>query len=136
MRTKNMLRCHQRSMREVSQSWGMGAMTELRLVFQPAPEATMTVRADFSSADGGMRSGGQPQPFTFQLRPEEYADVRWYLEEFMDLPIGGSVLRAHRTGCPAPDQRRSISWPPRIPLLGTFSGALDDQSLHQLSPRG
>jgi hypothetical protein len=71
-------------------------MAELRLVFQPAPDTTMTVRVDFSSADGGMRSGGQPQPFTFQLRPEDYADIRWYLEEFMDLPIGGSVLRANR----------------------------------------
>jgi tetratricopeptide (TPR) repeat protein len=70
-------------------------MGELRLVFQPASDTTMTVRVDFSSADGGMR-GGQPQPFTFQLRPEDYADIRWYLEEFMDLPIGGSVLRANR----------------------------------------
>jgi tetratricopeptide (TPR) repeat protein len=72
-------------------------MAELRLVFQPAPDTTMTVRVDFSSADGGMRSGGQPQPFGFQLRPEDYADIRWYLEEFMDLPIGGFVLRANHT---------------------------------------
>jgi tetratricopeptide (TPR) repeat protein len=71
-------------------------MAELRLMFQPAPDTTMTVRVDFSSADGGMRSGGQPQPFTFQLRPEDYDDIRWYLEEFMDLPIGGFVLRANR----------------------------------------
>jgi hypothetical protein len=56
----------------------------------------MMVRVDFSSADSGMRGGGQPQPFTFQLRPEDYTDIRWYLEEFMDLPIGGSVLRANR----------------------------------------
>jgi hypothetical protein len=73
-------------------------MAELRLVFQPAPDTTMTVRVDFSSADGSMRGGGQPQPFTFQLRPEDYADLRWYLEEYMDLPIGGSVLRANRIG--------------------------------------
>ena len=71
-------------------------MAELRLVFQPAPDTTMTVRVDFSSVDSGMRGGGQPRPFTFQLRPEDYADIRWYLEEFMDLPIGGSVLRANR----------------------------------------
>ena len=71
-------------------------MAELRLVFQPAQDTTMTVRADFSSVDGGMRGGGQPQPFTFQLRPNDYADVRWYLEEYMELPIGGSVLRANR----------------------------------------
>ena len=96
MRIKKMLRCHHRIMREASQSWGVSAMAELRLVFQPAPDTTMTVRVDFSSADGGMRGGGQPQPFTFQLRPDDYADLRWYLEEFMDLPIGGSVLRANR----------------------------------------
>ena len=71
-------------------------MAKLRLVFQPAPDTTMTVRVDFSSADGAMRGGGQPQPFAFQLRPDDYADLRWYLEEFMDLPIGGSVLRTNR----------------------------------------
>jgi hypothetical protein len=71
-------------------------MADLRLVFQPAPDTAMTVRVDFSGSDGGMRSGGQPQPFTFQLRPDQYADLRWYLEEFMDLPLGGSVLRANR----------------------------------------
>src|SRR5215470_6387163 len=70
-------------------------MAELRLVFQPAPDATMTVRVDFSSAESGMRGGGQPQPFTFQLHPEDYANIRWYLEEFMDLPIGGFVLSAN-----------------------------------------
>ena len=75
MRIKKMLRCHHRIMREASQSWGVSAMAELRLVFQPALDTTMTVRVDFSSADGGMRGGGQPQPFTFQLRPEEYADL-------------------------------------------------------------
>ena len=96
MRIKKVLRCHHRIMREASQSWGVSAMAELRLVFQPAPDTTMTVRVDFSSADGGMRGGGPPQPFTFQLRPEDYVDLRWYLEEFMDLPIGGSVLRANR----------------------------------------
>ena len=71
-------------------------MAELRLVFQPVADNTMTVRADFSSADGVMRGGGPPQPFTFQLRPEDYTDLRWYLEDYMDLPIGGSVLRANR----------------------------------------
>jgi CHAT domain len=80
----------------VSQSRGVSAMAELRLVFRPATATTMTVRVDFSNADGGMRGGGPPQPFTFQLRPEDYADLRWYLEEFMDLPSGGSVLRANR----------------------------------------
>jgi tetratricopeptide (TPR) repeat protein len=96
MPIKKMLRCHHRIRCEVSQSWRVSAMTELRLVFQPALDTGITVRVDFSSADGGIRGGGQPRPFTFQLRPDDYADLRWYLEEFMDLPIGGSVLRANR----------------------------------------
>lgn len=70
-------------------------MTELRLVFQPT-DTDMTVRADVSGIDGGSLSGTAPQPFAFQLTPEQYADLRWYLEEYMDLPIGGSVLRARR----------------------------------------
>jgi hypothetical protein len=81
MRIKKVLRCRHRIMREASQSWGVSAMAELRLVFQSAPATTMTVRVDFSSVGGGIRGGGQPQPFMFQLRPDEYADVRWYLEE-------------------------------------------------------
>lgn len=70
-------------------------MAELRLVFQPVDTA-MAIRVDFSSADGGGIIGGQPQPFAFQLSPNDYADIRWYLEEYLDLPIGGSVLRARR----------------------------------------
>lgn len=70
-------------------------MAELRLVFQLA-DAAMTVRVDFSSADSGGLSGGSPQPFAFQLSPDDYADIRWYLEEYLDLPMGGSVLRARR----------------------------------------
>jgi tetratricopeptide (TPR) repeat protein len=70
-------------------------MAELRLVFQPI-DTTMSVRVDLSGSDGSSLSGGAPQPFAFQLTPEDYADLRWYLEEYMDLPIGGSVLRARR----------------------------------------
>src|SRR5215471_4289635 len=90
-----MLRCNHRIIARGPNLGWKGTMAELRLVFQPAPDATMTVRVDFSSAESGMRGGGQPQPFTFQLHPEDYANIRWYLEEFMDLPIGGFVLRAN-----------------------------------------
>lgn len=41
-------------------------MAELRLVFQSA-DAAMTVRVDFSSADGCGISGGPPQPFAFLM---------------------------------------------------------------------
>jgi hypothetical protein len=58
-------------------------------------DTTMTVRIDLVRSDGSI-SGGRPQTFSLQLNPNEYADLRWYLEEFMDLPIGGSLFRAHR----------------------------------------
>ncbi len=69
-------------------------MAELRLVFQRA-DTGVTVRVDFNGPDGSL-TGGQPQPFAFELEPDDYADLRWYLEAFMDLPMGGSVLRANR----------------------------------------
>ena len=63
-------------------------------MFQPV-DAAMTVRVDFSGPHGGI-SSGEPQPFTFELNSDDYADLRWYLEAYMDLPIGGSRLRANR----------------------------------------
>ncbi|MDH3603077.1 MAG: hypothetical protein OEU26_25980 [Candidatus Tectomicrobia bacterium] len=69
-------------------------MAELRLVFQRT-DMGMTVRADFIASDVNI-TGSQPQPFTFELRSDDYADLRWYLEAFMHLPMGGSVLRANR----------------------------------------
>ncbi|ETX00778.1 MAG: hypothetical protein ETSY1_09935, partial [Candidatus Entotheonella factor] len=69
-------------------------MAELRLVFQRT-DTDVNVRADFFGLDGNI-AGGKPQPFAFELEPDDYTDLRWYLETFMDLPMGGSVLRANR----------------------------------------
>jgi len=34
--------------------------------------------------------------FTPFLTEDDYEDLRWYLEDYMDLPDGGAVLRAER----------------------------------------
>lgn len=74
-------------------------MNELRLRF---------ARTEAKSGDGrsvpaytvqvvpGSGSPGEPIPFTPSLTGADYEDLRWYLEEFMDLPDGGSVTRAQR----------------------------------------
>ena len=58
-----------------------------------------------SSADKGQRvsltdGNGQPigvaLPFTLALADADYANLRWYLEEYMELPDGGAVVRAQR----------------------------------------
>jgi hypothetical protein len=67
-------------------------MNELRILFHQA--------ADGGAYDvtlvphGG--SASEPVPFTPFLTDADYDDLRWYLEEFMDLPDGGSVVRARR----------------------------------------
>lgn len=63
---------------------------ELRLIFERAKEA-VTVRLDPSKG-----STTAAAPFGVALSEDEYEDLRWYLEEYMDLPDAGSVVRARR----------------------------------------
>jgi tetratricopeptide (TPR) repeat protein len=37
-----------------------------------------------------------PLPFEPFLSEKDFEDLRWYLEEYLELPVGGSVVRAHR----------------------------------------
>lgn len=75
-------------------------MAEIRLVFgttqgsQDQPTA-QTVRVDYV-APGGSLTGCETRPFSCELNDQDYADLRWYLEEFMDCPDGGSKIRAAR----------------------------------------
>jgi hypothetical protein len=39
---------------------------------------------------------GDAVPLTFDLDDDQHADLRWYLEEYMDLPDHGSRVRAQR----------------------------------------
>ena len=68
-----------------------GRVNELRLLFDKA-EVGHTIRLHL--AEGGTSS--EPIPFEPFLTEEDYNDLRWYLEEYMDLPDGGSVVRAER----------------------------------------
>jgi len=67
-------------------------MNELRVLFDVA--ADTGYRAQL--ADAGGRRLGVAVPFTPFLAEDDYDDLRWYLEEYMDLPDGGAVVRAQR----------------------------------------
>jgi tetratricopeptide (TPR) repeat protein len=66
-------------------------MSELRLLFERT--------ADAFSVSLAPTSGGAPgEPLSFKpfLTETDFEDLRWYLEEYMDLPDHGAVVRARR----------------------------------------
>lgn len=86
-------------------------MAELRLIFnKAAANGEYTVRLD--NTWGGNAS--EPVPFTFSLTDDDDEDLRWYLEDFMDLPDGGSIVRAKRI------ERSLDDWGQRL-LAAAFS---------------
>jgi len=60
-------------------------MKELRVTFEP-----------FDGAYAAHIDGGEAVRFESFLKETDFEDVRWYLEEYMDLPDGGAVVRAKR----------------------------------------
>jgi len=66
-------------------------MHELRVLFDRMGDA-VTVRL----VPGWRGGAGKAVPFTAALSEKEYEDLRWYLEDYLDLPDGGAVVRAHR----------------------------------------
>lgn len=66
-------------------------MNELRLLFGRSGDA-LTYR--IATSWGG--DAGEAQPFEPFLSDEDYDDLRWYLEEYMELPLGGAKIRAAR----------------------------------------
>src|SRR5258706_3702634 len=67
-------------------------MKDLRILFATAdPDG---YRAQLADADGTKL--GVEVPFTPFLGDDDYEDLRWYLEDYMDLPDGGAVVRAQR----------------------------------------
>lgn len=59
----------------------------------------MDLRVLFAPADRGYLArleGGVEVPFEPFLGEDDYEDLRWYLEEYMELPDGGAVVRAKR----------------------------------------
>ncbi|MCL4205449.1 MAG: tetratricopeptide repeat protein [Pirellulaceae bacterium] len=69
-------------------------MAEIRLLFTAANNA-WTVQPVFERA-GSPASRGDAVPLTFDLDDRQQADLRWYLEDYMDLPDHGSQVRAGR----------------------------------------
>jgi hypothetical protein len=67
-------------------------MSELRLLFNHTKENGYTVQL----APGWYGNASESIPFPPFLTDDDFEDLRWYLEDFMDLPDGGSVIRAQR----------------------------------------
>src|SRR5260370_29961508 len=65
-------------------------MNELRLLFE---KAAVGFKVQVVMHDG---SAGEKLPFDPFLEEKDFEDLRWYLEEYMDLPDGGAVVRAGR----------------------------------------
>lgn len=67
-------------------------MNDLRVLFEPAADGSYRAQL----ADAKNRRLGVEVSFTPFLTEDDYEDLRWYLEEYMDLPDGGAVIRAQR----------------------------------------
>ncbi|HEX4496081.1 MAG TPA: hypothetical protein VIE43_10485, partial [Thermoanaerobaculia bacterium] len=67
-------------------------MQDLRVLFDPALDGGY--RVHFADAEGHRL--GVEVPFTPFLGDVDYEDLRWYLEDYMDLPDGGAIVRAER----------------------------------------
>lgn len=69
-------------------------MHDLRVTFSAAPDGGYLARLVESGAAAGALAIEIPfQPF---LTEDDYENLRWYLEDFLDLPDGGAVVRAKR----------------------------------------
>ena len=66
------------------------AMNELRVTF--ATDGDSAYRAQLTDADGNTL--GVEVPIRLFLTEADYENLRWYLEDYMDLPDGGAVIRA------------------------------------------
>src|SRR5205807_6111921 len=65
-------------------------LQEIRVRFQSCGDSRFRVQLT-DSAGKGCGVAGDFAPF---LTDEDYENLRWYLEEYMDLPDGGAVVRA------------------------------------------
>lgn len=65
-------------------------MNELRIVFATATDTSY--RACLTDVEG--HELGVEVPLAPFLSEEDYEGLRWYLEDYMDLPDGGAVIRA------------------------------------------
>jgi tetratricopeptide (TPR) repeat protein len=71
-------------------STSASSVQELRLLFTPTEHGSFTVH--FEDAPG--HTVGVPATLTPFLGEDDFENLRWYLEDYMDLPDGGAVVRA------------------------------------------
>ena len=67
---------------------------EIRVLFQPCDSTGGDSRFRVTFTDPAGAELGAAGEFTPFLTDADYENLRWYLEEYMDLPDGGSVVRA------------------------------------------
>lgn len=67
-------------------------MQDLRVLFSVPSGTSYSARL----ADADDKELGVEVPFRPFLAEDDYEDLRWYLEEYMDLPDGGAIVRAER----------------------------------------
>lgn len=104
------------------------AMHELRLLFTPVENGSFIVRLEAEPGE----SAGVPATLTPFLDEADYEDLRWYLEEYMDLPDGGAVVRAKGV------ERRLAEWGRRLHgaiFAAPENAALLRQLLAEREPR-
>ena len=79
-------------------------MHDIRIHFTPSAGNGQLV----SLTDGNGQPIGIALPFTLALTDDDYAKLRWYLEDYMELPDGGAVVRAQRIEAQLSDWGRQL----------------------------
>ena len=84
---------------------------ELRVRFSPSTDDRF--RVQFTDAAG--HALGVEGNFTPFLAEDDYENLRWYLEDYMDLPDGGAVTRAAGFARTEPSLGLAAQAIPRVP---------------------
>lgn len=103
-------------------------MNDLRVLFVPAADKAYHVQ--LADADG--KRLGVEVPLTPFLAEDDYEDLRWYLEEYMELPDGGAITRAQRIEQDLEDWGRKLY---DIPFAAAENRAVLGQLLAGPEPR-
>src|SRR5437016_196900 len=69
-------------------------LQEIRIRFHSGDDKDGDSRFRVQLTDAAGKECGVARDFTPLLSEENYENLRWYLEEYMDLPDGGAVVRA------------------------------------------
>ena len=96
-------------------------MQEIRILFSPSEGGSRRV----SLTDGERMPIGVELSFEPFLSDADYDNLRWYLEEFMELPDGGAVIRAQRI------EADLLQWGRRL-HDAIFSAGQNQAELHKL----